>query len=655
MQIRSSLFGALVVFFLGLGLPISAVASTDASDWTVSNTLVPSANDNKTVVVNVSRCKELFGTNFGEADFVFALKNNSSKPSNEAEYSIKFRQGNQRCDTDKLEPVVGDQCETIVNSENLNERLDNASRIVFPRSVAELTTATSADTCEDLSEFSYIYFIVRDFNAAGSENIYPVTYTINFQTVRPKSVSDVTATGGSEAIRVSWSAVPPTVPPAAKVEGYKVYYGAEGVNMALDIAPEVLARDRDIRSFSTSSTSARLTAGISPNMIFRISVCSVDEFGNESLLGEIIAVETVPANDFWDTFRSENADVDGGFCFIATAAWGSTQEPHVALLRRFRDEILMPTAFGRAFVETYYSVSPPLAHFIGQYPAARAVARTMLWPVYGFAYLSLHAPVVLGILGALLIFGVGFVVRRRLRIRHISRGVARTAGVVLALALASTFAANEAFAEASPVNMMIEFKAGPYTPDKLGTAFDTHFGDSSGYLIELEYDWQFWRGVGSLGLGFHLGYGSISGKSVDKAGNRTIDSTSLHWLPLRLSLVYRFDYLWTRFNFPFTLYAKAGFDYVFWWVIDGSGSVSTAADGTKGYGGTFGFHAVGGVAFVLNWLAPGMAKSFDVEWGVNNSYIFAEFMYAQIDNFGARGAFNLTDQATFLIGLGLEF
>jgi hypothetical protein len=119
--------------------------------------------------------------------------------------------------------------------------------------------------------------------------------------------------------------------------------------------------------------------------------------------------------------------------------------------------------------------------------------------------------------------------------------------------------------------------------------------------------------------------------------------------------VYRFDYLWTRFEFPFTIYVKAGFDYSFWWIRDGADNIAASDDGKKGYGGTFGFHVVAGLAFVLDWLAPDMEKAFDVEWGINTPYIFAEYMYCQLDNFGAKDAFDLTDKATFHIGIGLEF
>lgn len=68
-------------------------------------------------------------------------------------------------------------------------------------------------------------------------------------------------------------------------------------------------------------------------------------------------------------------------CFIATAAWGSWMHPHVVSLRRFRDEVLMPIAPGRAFVAAYYRYSPPVADLIEEYPLLRAATRAALTPL----------------------------------------------------------------------------------------------------------------------------------------------------------------------------------------------------------------------------------------------------------------------------------
>jgi hypothetical protein len=76
----------------------------------------------------------------------------------------------------------------------------------------------------------------------------------------------------------------------------------------------------------------------------------------------------------------------GGGCFIATAAYGSYLDPHVAALRAFRDHYLQTNAPGRAFVRWYYETSPPLATWLARHRVARAATRLALTPlVYAVA------------------------------------------------------------------------------------------------------------------------------------------------------------------------------------------------------------------------------------------------------------------------------
>lgn len=52
-------------------------------------------------------------------------------------------------------------------------------------------------------------------------------------------------------------------------------------------------------------------------------------------------------------------------CYIATAVYGSYNCPQVWTLRRYRDNMLAKTWYGRAFIHTYYAISPTLVKWFG--------------------------------------------------------------------------------------------------------------------------------------------------------------------------------------------------------------------------------------------------------------------------------------------------
>lgn len=54
-----------------------------------------------------------------------------------------------------------------------------------------------------------------------------------------------------------------------------------------------------------------------------------------------------------------------GGCYVATAIYGSYDCPQVWTLRRYRDYTLAETWYGRAFVRTYYAISPTLVKWFG--------------------------------------------------------------------------------------------------------------------------------------------------------------------------------------------------------------------------------------------------------------------------------------------------
>jgi hypothetical protein len=76
-------------------------------------------------------------------------------------------------------------------------------------------------------------------------------------------------------------------------------------------------------------------------------------------------------------------------CFIATAAYGSPLDPHVKILRRFRDNHLLTNKLGRKFVRIYYSYSPVIADYISKHDTLKAITRFILLPIIGLSWVAL--------------------------------------------------------------------------------------------------------------------------------------------------------------------------------------------------------------------------------------------------------------------------
>lgn len=71
-------------------------------------------------------------------------------------------------------------------------------------------------------------------------------------------------------------------------------------------------------------------------------------------------------------------------CFIATAAYGTPFAKEIDVLRDWRDKSLKTNFLGKAFVNIYYTLSPPIARFIARRKGLRKIVRLVLKPVVGF-------------------------------------------------------------------------------------------------------------------------------------------------------------------------------------------------------------------------------------------------------------------------------
>src|SRR5215207_4872164 len=120
-------------------------------------------------------------------------------------------------------------------------------------------------------------------------------------------------------------------------------------------------------------------------------------------------------------------------CLIATAAFGSELTPQVNYLRFFRDQYILSTASGLAFMNTfnsvYYSFSPQVAEYERGQPWLQGVVKIALYPLFGILATAEKGYAVLGgeagsilagtiassLIGAVYLWPVGLAASRRVR------------------------------------------------------------------------------------------------------------------------------------------------------------------------------------------------------------------------------------------------
>jgi hypothetical protein len=213
----------------------------------------------------------------------------------------------------------------------------------------------------------------------------------------------------------------------------------------------------------------------------------------------------------------------------------------------------------------------------------------------------------------------------------------------------------------TPQRFAYELTFGPYKPDIDGefhgarTPYADYFGSGQHLLIRTELDYQFLHRFGSLAAGFGLGYFSVTGTAPVASGTGALsgDQSNLKVVPLSLSAVYRFDVLLEQRKIPLVPFAKLGLDWAYWQNTDGNGNIA-ASGGGHARGGTWGWHAGGGVALMLDFIDPDAARDFDNDLGVNHTGLTFEYYHSDISGLGQSGQLHVGDD-NWTLGLVLEF
>lgn len=215
---------------------------------------------------------------------------------------------------------------------------------------------------------------------------------------------------------------------------------------------------------------------------------------------------------------------------------------------------------------------------------------------------------------------------------------------------------------ASPLTSSLDIRFGSYTPQvdrefastNKATPYATLMNDGA-WEIGATLDWRIWHAFGEFSMGMGAARWTKEGQSLTLTGATTADTTSLSIVPISIDAVYRFDVLAERYDFPLIPYVRGGVVYALWWMENGLGNLSrTTIGGTEyvGRGGTGGFYGTVGLRLLLDVFEPQSARSFDIEMGVNHSYLFAEYKKLSLTDFGNPKSIDLSDD---VLNFGLAF
>ncbi len=129
-----------------------------------------------------------------------------------------------------------------------------------------------------------------------------------------------------------------------------------------------------------------------------------------SYYGIVDTSRYISGSDLVDSVQTK----EGG-CFIATAVYGSYSDPHVKVLRKFRDRVLLSFDVGRRLVEFYYTYSPSFATWLKDSTVVKGLVRGALLPVYWLAYFMVGITLTEQILIATPVISAGviYIVMRR--------------------------------------------------------------------------------------------------------------------------------------------------------------------------------------------------------------------------------------------------
>lgn len=273
----------------------------------------------------------------------------------------------------ELYVFAGSSCDTSEDSDDCD---DDIMRLSASTTTVKLPVSfiINTDDCAD-SDTSSIWVGLLDSSDEKDDNAdWAAAIDMDFEGGSLSPPKTVSAKGGENKLVMSWE----VEEDEDDAEGFLLVYArAEGaadggvdggVDDSVCEGPltegAAVTAELSFTQITTGSSTSGSITGLQNDVFYQAAVVTLDEYGNPSVLSEVVCEEPGETVDFYELYRSSGGTAGGDYCFVATAAFGDLDHPTVRILRRFRDEVILKLPLGETFVALYYRVGPQLAKSI---------------------------------------------------------------------------------------------------------------------------------------------------------------------------------------------------------------------------------------------------------------------------------------------------
>ena len=312
-------------------------------------------------IINIDDCEAYAG---GEIEVTVRI---DPRPSGSWQYAVAYAPPSKTCSTTDANPeAIDGQCYVPAAQRELD-----STTIDFVVHLDELI----GSECQSNGEGDATLYIIIQNTSASDVKYQTILFDVDLRAPAAPTLDEVSS--GDSRFVAKWT---DDENDAADTE-YALYwsdapFGEDDLD-AVDGKSGIDAK------------SIAIEEGLSNEVTYFVSIAARDHADNESALSNQLEVTPASTTDFWEGYVGAGGSEPGGFCFIATAAYGTPLEAELGTLRSFRDEMLMGSEAGRAFVRGYYEHGRFLAALIADKPVLRAIVRVALVPVVWFAELVL--------------------------------------------------------------------------------------------------------------------------------------------------------------------------------------------------------------------------------------------------------------------------